>query len=1120
MSKKINWLHFSDLHYGQKGQNILLPKLKKELFRDLERLKEEIGKFDVVFFTGDLTFSGKKEEFDELNVFLNELWKVFNQMGCNPYLIAIPGNHDLLRPDLRHPIVKVLRRYSHDKETKAEFWEYFQEAGYSELLNQCFVNFTSWYNDITIPKPDLQYGMIPGDISAVMTFDELKLKVVGLNTAFLEFTNEDYKGKLAINPLQIHALTSSDPLTWANEADISLLLTHHDMKWYEPESLGFYNSEINPPETYFNHLCGHLHEPSMDEYGQIGSSKRRVQLAPSLFGLEKINDVQNRIHGYIAGSYEITSTEIIENIYPRTAHQLHGGGSYRIAEDYGFELNKRSFIEVVHLFATIPENKEEIIHEVSETKNVEAESLSPGLSAETQGILDSEKKKYNGDLEQVPRVQYSKLPQHVNIRLIEQEEFIKHLSNDNYCWLITDWSLSDDEFIGSVCERLNIDNRNNFIVNCEDAVSDHDLLEAFNEQAGMSLANFCNKISGLDNHLLVFNQLQVGMYRTPNAFLSFIKLIKSITDFCPNTFVILISRQAPDEKFEKRTVKLSPLDAPEIKTYIESHPNSEEYLTRTENLEKLVSATGGLPNKIDKFMSNLKYASFDELIELQYESANEIVDFESIPKALQQTLSLFSDSTNKQRLRSFKLLKILTILSYGETFNNLKRFISTEPISLEQIGELVSLSLLEIIVKNRVFSNVEDDAETYQIKLFRVPKHIRDFIGIMITENEKDEILKNACNLYFGSKWREGSIKNIHSSTIKTRSKYLNIDNCQLIVRSLLAQAINNQDEFEIERSATLAVNYCEHILDMDDYKNSQMTSEEVYNLLKNTKLNRLKATITKVLGKSLRMNGITERSILVCQESLDMEGNQFSNIEINSLLTNLAYAHMSLKQYDKAIECAKKIEKTAGNGSSMSLTAKYIIAESTLKGEELLGKLRTLERSANKINAKVLADNISINIAADFAGAQEKEKRLTKIVKDGEDEYNTIRAVVAKCLNTLENSDEILDHESLQMLNMAYTYLYGQRMSSLFHDCHRALWLFCVQQRFYPELLNLFRHSSFVWRITGQEDKEQVYFNRLLDDFEPQISTINSSPQNQLSLEYLNRRKLEIQSSKLLKEI
>jgi len=120
MKRHINWLHFSDLHYGQNQQNILLPKLKKELFKDIEHLIKTIGTIDIVFFTGDLTFSGKKDEFDALTGLLGDLWTLFRRLDSDPYLFAVPGNHDLCRPDPKHPAVKVLANYADDAKTRLE----------------------------------------------------------------------------------------------------------------------------------------------------------------------------------------------------------------------------------------------------------------------------------------------------------------------------------------------------------------------------------------------------------------------------------------------------------------------------------------------------------------------------------------------------------------------------------------------------------------------------------------------------------------------------------------------------------------------------------------------------------------------------------------------------------------------------------------------------------------------------------------------------------------------------------------------------------------------------------------------------------------------------------------
>src|ERR1035438_8763763 len=99
MAESINWLHLTDLHFGLDNQSWLWPRVKHDLFRDIEKISSETNGWDLVFFTGDLTQGGKKEEFDLLNKEIEELWTVLAKSGRTPKLCTIPGNHDLVRPN-------------------------------------------------------------------------------------------------------------------------------------------------------------------------------------------------------------------------------------------------------------------------------------------------------------------------------------------------------------------------------------------------------------------------------------------------------------------------------------------------------------------------------------------------------------------------------------------------------------------------------------------------------------------------------------------------------------------------------------------------------------------------------------------------------------------------------------------------------------------------------------------------------------------------------------------------------------------------------------------------------------------------------------------------------------
>ena len=70
---------------------------------------------------------------------------------------------------------------------------------------------------------------------------------------------------------------------------------------------------------------------------------------------------------------------------------------------------------------------------------------------------------------------------------------------------------------------------------------------------------------------------------------------------------------------------------------------------------------------------------------------------------------------------------------------------------------------------------------------------------------------------------------------------------------------------------------------------------------------------------------------------------------------------------------------------------------------------------------------------------------------------------------------------EVLGNLIKAYQYLFGQRLAGLFDSAHRLLWDEFVKSKDIPNLLTLFKHSSFNWRLDNNEDKEKTYASRLI---------------------------------------
>jgi len=118
------WLHLTDLHFGMSGQASLWPNMEEIFLKDLAILHEQVGPWDMVLSTGDLTQSGGKSEFDELDRLLQRFWDRFKELGFTPEFFAVPGNHDLIRPaNTSNPALITLLHTWSLPAVQTPFWE-------------------------------------------------------------------------------------------------------------------------------------------------------------------------------------------------------------------------------------------------------------------------------------------------------------------------------------------------------------------------------------------------------------------------------------------------------------------------------------------------------------------------------------------------------------------------------------------------------------------------------------------------------------------------------------------------------------------------------------------------------------------------------------------------------------------------------------------------------------------------------------------------------------------------------------------------------------------------------------------------------------------------------------
>jgi|GEM_PF-2257377 len=328
-----SWLHLTDLHLGMAEQVPFMPAIRDRFFEDLKRLHENCGPWDFVLFTGDLTQRASSEDFEKVDEFLAKLWDLFGELGSGkPALFAVPGNHDLVRPNPKEPEVKVLRNdWVTDRELRSEFWTE-PKSRYRNTVNNAFANYAEWWKKLT-HKPPVQSGLLPGDFSAVIEKGSASLGIVGLNTAFLQLTGGDYKGKLAVDARQFQSVCNDNGPEWVKKHNACLLLTHHPPDWLNPESKKDLIAEIVGNDYFAAHFFGHMHEARYKSEKEGGASALRASQGTSLFGFEYFGEEKKlgRRHGYCAGRIELEGEKGSLVHWPREAFQP--GGQWNFAAD-------------------------------------------------------------------------------------------------------------------------------------------------------------------------------------------------------------------------------------------------------------------------------------------------------------------------------------------------------------------------------------------------------------------------------------------------------------------------------------------------------------------------------------------------------------------------------------------------------------------------------------------------------------------------------------------------------------------------------------------------------------------------------------------------------------------
>ncbi|WP_343724060.1 metallophosphoesterase [Herbaspirillum huttiense] len=92
----LRFIHLSDIHFSNKAANIGFDPdkaLRNRLRNDIAAQREKLGSATAILVSGDLAYAGKREEYENAALWLDELC---DAAGCDTDAVLMcPGNHDV-----------------------------------------------------------------------------------------------------------------------------------------------------------------------------------------------------------------------------------------------------------------------------------------------------------------------------------------------------------------------------------------------------------------------------------------------------------------------------------------------------------------------------------------------------------------------------------------------------------------------------------------------------------------------------------------------------------------------------------------------------------------------------------------------------------------------------------------------------------------------------------------------------------------------------------------------------------------------------------------------------------------------------------------------------------------
>ncbi|HBF6521665.1 TPA: metallophosphoesterase [Clostridioides difficile] len=233
MSKQLNWVHLSDIHFTYK--DYCTNTMRDLLLKYLKSLSSD-KIFDFIVITGDIVFQGAKYDNDLIN-FINKILSALNLTKSE--LFIVPGNHDLKRDKMTSLALENLAR---EKGLKASIDKELEDG--FKKRQRAYFTFLKNVTDNSYTNTKLH---------TVKSLD--KCNLIHLNTAW-SCGNRYEEGNLRIG---LSRLTEVLKEVEGSEK-INIAIGHHTIEcFHESERDKIINRFVDQDVDIY--LAGHVHKP-------------------------------------------------------------------------------------------------------------------------------------------------------------------------------------------------------------------------------------------------------------------------------------------------------------------------------------------------------------------------------------------------------------------------------------------------------------------------------------------------------------------------------------------------------------------------------------------------------------------------------------------------------------------------------------------------------------------------------------------------------------------------------------------------------------------------------------------------------------------------------------------